>query len=53
LLWLILISADGMKRVIMEDLKDGLTEEEISKNIEWLSTPLGKKTKRISETVYS
>ncbi len=46
-------SADGMKRVIMEDLKDGLTEEEISKNIEWLSTPLGKKTKRISETVYS
>jgi len=46
-------SADGMKRVIMEDLKDGMTDEEIRKNIEWLNTPLGKKTKQISETVYS
>ena len=46
-------SPEQMKRVIFEDLRDGMTDEEINKNIDWVNTPLGKKTKRISETVYS
>ena len=46
-------SPEQMKSVIFEDLRDGMTDEEINKNIDWVNTPLGKKTKRISETVYS
>ena len=46
-------SPRDMKRVLMEDLAEGMTDQEIDKNLEWSNTSIGIKAKGLIEAVYS
>lgn len=46
-------SAENIKRVMLDDLDNGLTDQEIKANLDWSQTQLGKKAKQLSESVYS